>query len=169
MKLNAELAGNKHEIEIKRGNGGRISANIDGRFYDLEVSQTEPGVYLIKNAGKIFEVSVTACTLNPGEFGTRVGHREFSISITDPKRLRGGADADGHSDGPAEIRTAMPGKVVRLLVTAGADVKKGDGVVVVEAMKMQNELKAPKDGIVREIRVAEGSTVAAGEVLATVE
>ncbi len=63
----------------------------------------------------------------------------------------------------------MPGKVVRVLVEAGAEVSKGDGILVVEAMKMQNELKSPKDGTVREIRAADGQTVATGEVLATIE
>jgi biotin carboxyl carrier protein len=55
------------------------------------------------------------------------------------------------------------------LVAAGAEVKKGDGILVVEAMKMQNELKSPKDGTVREVRAAEGQTVAAGEALAVIE
>jgi len=63
----------------------------------------------------------------------------------------------------------MPGKVVRILLEAGSEVKKGDGVLVVEAMKMQNEMKSPKDGIVRELRSTEGSTVNAGDVLVVIE
>ena len=85
--------------------------------------------------------------------------------IIDPKRLRSAGDNHDHMDGRAEIKTAMPGKVVRILVESGAEVAKGDGIIVVEAMKMQNELKSPKDGIVREIRAADGDTVNAGEVL----
>ncbi|MBA2621364.1 MAG: biotin/lipoyl-binding protein, partial [Acidobacteria bacterium] len=72
-------------------------------------------------------------------------------------------------DGAAEIKTAMPGKVVRVLAVEGAEIKAGDGVLIVEAMKMQNEMKAPKDGIVKEIRVVEGATVNAGDVLAIIE
>ena len=63
----------------------------------------------------------------------------------------------------------MPGKLVRILTEVGAEIKQGDSVLVVEAMKMQNEMKAPKDGIVKEIRFAEGATVNAGDVLAVIE
>ncbi len=63
----------------------------------------------------------------------------------------------------------MPGKIVRILVESGAEILQGDGVIVVEAMKMQNEMKSPKDGIVKEIRFAEGETVNAGDVLAAIE
>jgi len=63
----------------------------------------------------------------------------------------------------------MPGKVARILAEQGAEIKKGEGVLIVEAMKMQNEMKAPKDGIVKEIRCAEGETVNAGDVLAVIE
>jgi biotin carboxyl carrier protein len=69
----------------------------------------------------------------------------------------------------AEIKTAMPGKVVRILTAVGEEIKRGEGVIIVEAMKMQNEMKAPKDGIVKEIRVEEGATVNAGDVLAVIE
>lgn len=167
MKLNAEISDSRHEIEIKR-HGDRVFASIDGREYDVEFSEPEPNVYLIKHSGRIFQVSVEPNAAS-GVTKTRVGSEEFTVRITDPKRLRGTADADGAVDGIAEIKTAMPGKVVRILVAVAADVEKGDGIVVVEAMKMQNELKAPKSGTVKEIKVAEGSTVAAGETLVTVE
>jgi biotin carboxyl carrier protein len=166
MKLHAEISDSKHEIEIKR-DAGRVSANIDGREYTVEVSEPEPNVYLINHAGKIFEVSVAPDA--HGVTTVRVGTTQFDVHITDSKRLRGAADAEGSADGPVEIKTAMPGKVVRVLVAAGAEVEKGDGIIVVEAMKMQNELKAPKAGTVKEIRVSEGATVAAGETLVTVE
>jgi biotin carboxyl carrier protein len=168
MKLSAELADEKHEIEIKREDG-RVRASIDGRHYDLEVSEPEPNVYLIKHEGRIFAVSVGPAQSGDGSTDVRVGTNEYSVRISDPKRLRSTAGADGHIDGTAEIKTAMPGKVVRLLVELGAEVEKGDGIVVVEAMKMQNELKSPKAGIIKAIRVAEGSTVSAGETLVTVE
>lgn len=168
MKLNAELNDKKHSIEIKR-DGEKVFAEIDGRKYELEVSEPEPDVYLLKNDGKIFEVSVSA-PKSPGEpFHTRMGEHEFDIRIIDPKRLRSSGVDHEHGDGLAEIRTAMPGKVVRIIAAAGTAVQKGDGVIVVEAMKMQNEMRTPKDGIVKEIRVTEGSTVNGGDVLAIIE
>ncbi len=83
--------------------------------------------------------------------------------------MKSAAGAGANADGAAEIKTAMPGKLVRILVEVGAEVKQGDGVLVVEAMKMQNEMKSPKDGIVKEIRFEEGATVNAGDVLAIIE
>jgi biotin carboxyl carrier protein len=97
------------------------------------------------------------------------GETDFEITLSDPKRMRHSAGAGENAEGAAEIKTAMPGKVVRILVEAGAEVKQGDGVLIVEAMKMQNEMKAPKDGIVREIRAEQGATVNAGDVLAVIE
>lgn len=168
MKFHAELSGEKHEIEISR-EGGSVFAQVDGHRYELEASEPEPGVYLFKNDGKIFEASVSPPS-NPSEPNfVSIGDTRFEIRLFDPKRLRGASVGDVHAGGLAEIKTAMPGKVVRVLAVAGTEVGKGDGVVVVEAMKMQNELKSPKSGTVKEIRVAEGETVSAGDILATIE
>ncbi len=168
MKLQAELNNEKHEIEIKR-EGEKIFAKIDEREYELEGSEPEPNVYLLKNAGRIYEVFVSPQKIAGELMQVRVGTNEFEISIIDPKRLRGkGSDAE-HGDGSAEIKTAMPGKIVRVLAEQGAEIKQGESVIVVEAMKMQNEMKSPKDGIVKEIRFSEGSTVNAGDILAIIE
>ncbi|MCV4615428.1 acetyl-CoA carboxylase biotin carboxyl carrier protein subunit, partial [Escherichia coli] len=72
-------------------------------------------------------------------------------------------------DGSVELRAMMPGKVVRILNAEGSQVSKGDGILVVEAMKMQNEIKSPRDGKVAKIAASEGATVAAGELLAVIE
>ena len=168
MKLQAETGEEKHEIEIKNADG-KVFASVDGREYELEVSQPEPNIYLLKNEGKIFEAFVSPQQKAGDPFQVQIGRHSLDVKLFDPKRLRGtGLDAE-HGDGAAEIRTAMPGKVMRILVEKGASVEKGDGVLVVEAMKMQNELKSPKAGTVKDIRVEEGSTVAAGDVLAIIE
>jgi biotin carboxyl carrier protein len=162
MKLNAELKGEKHEIEITRA-GETVFARVDDREYELEASEVEPDVYLLKHNNQIFEIYVAPNGI------VNLGNHQLEISITDPKRLRGTSGAEANTDGIAEIKTAMPGKLVRVLVEAGAEIKQGEGVLVVEAMKMQNEIKSPKDGIVKEIRFAEGATVNAGDVLAIIE
>jgi biotin carboxyl carrier protein len=168
MKLHAEVDGQKHEVEIRREDN-KVFAKVDDRDYELEVSEPESNVFLLKQNGRIFEVFVTAPAATGGPYAARLGTSEFSIKLTDPKRLRGAASSDHDAHGAAEIRSAMPGKVVRILIEMGAEVEKGAGVIVVEAMKMQNELKAPKAGVVKEIRVGEGSTVNAGDVLVVVE
>lgn len=168
MKLIAELADEKHEIKLKQ-TGENVSAEIDGRAYELEVHTVEPNVYLIKHENRIYEIFVAPNANRDAPFLVNTGKNDFEIALADPKRMRHAAGANEAAGGAAEIKTAMPGKVVRVLVEAGADIQKGDGVLIVEAMKMQNEMKAPKDGTVKEIRVAEGATVNAGDVLAVIE
>jgi biotin carboxyl carrier protein len=168
MKLWAEAEGEEFEVEVRR-DGDRLFARVGDRSYELEVSEPEKNVFLFKDRGKISEALVTPPTGSGEPYSVRVGSSELDIKITDPKRLRGSA-VDPHAvGGKAEIKTAMPGKVVRILVQEGAEVQKGDGLVVVEAMKMQNEMRSPKQGVVAEIKVSEGDAVGAGDVLLIVE
>ena len=168
MKLFAELNNEKHEIRLNQ-TSGKILAEIDGRTYELEASEPEPNVYLLKHDHKIFEVFVSPNQKPNEPFQVNVANHNFEIKISDPKRLRGTSAGSGEIEGVAEIKTAMPGKVVRILVEQGADVRTGDGIIVVEAMKMQNEMKSPKAGTIVELRAQLGSTANAGEVLAVVE
>ena len=168
MKLQAEIDGEKHEVEFKRDDRN-VTATVDGREYQLDVSETESGVFLIKNENRVSEVSVSQKPGANGAFAVALKGHELDIDIIDPKRLRSAGKADEDTAGKAEIKTAMPGKVVRILVELGAEVAKGDGIVVVEAMKMQNELKSPKDGVIADIRAAEGETVNAGDILVVIE
>ena len=168
MKLQAELNNETHEIEVKR-DGDKVFARVDDREYELEASEVEPNVYLLKNENKIYEIFVAPQTTKMRLIKVKIKNQEFEINLIDPKRLRGASAANEHGDGIAEIKTAMPGKLVRVLTKVGAEIKKGESVLVVEAMKMQNEMKSPKDGIVKEIRFEEGATVNAGDVLAIIE
>jgi len=168
MKLITEINNEKHELTLKQ-TGEKVLAEIDGRTYELEASEPEPNVYLLKHDNKIFEVFVSPNEKPNEPFQVNIANQHFEIKISDPKRLRGISAEMGEIEGIAEIKTAMPGKVVRVLVEQGAAVQTGDGIIVVEAMKMQNEMKAPKDGIIKEIRFSEGATVNAGDVLAIIE
>ena len=167
MKLQAEIGDQKHDVEITREDG-RVFASVDGRRYELEASEPEPGVFLFKHDNRIYEAVISGSDTKGLTTNVRIGTDEFDVKIIDPKRLRGAGNETEHGDGLAEIKTAMPGKVVRILVEIGSEVGKGDSVMVVEAMKMQNELKSPKAGIVKSIPTEEGATVAAGDVLATI-
>ncbi len=164
MKLKAELNSETHDVEIHEQNG-RLRARVEDRSYDIDVSEPEPGVFLLKSGGRVNEASVS----NGSALVVQISGVDHEILITDPKRLRGSASGSDDSTGKAEIKTAMPGKVVRILKKTGDAVTSGDGVIVVEAMKMQNEMKSPKDGIVKDLRVSEGDTVSAGDVLVVIE
>ena len=123
MKLQAKTDGEKLDVEIIEQDG-KTSAVVGGREYELEVSQPEPGIFALRNGNRMTEAFVS-----PDGKQVVIGGHEFQVEIADPKRLRGaGADHD-HGDGVAEIKTAMPGKVVRILVEVGAEVEKGDGVI----------------------------------------
>jgi biotin carboxyl carrier protein len=161
VKLKAETGDELHDLDVRR-EGGRLFARVDDREYELDVSEPEPGVFLLKHHGRVFEASVSNGSVI-------VGGRSFDLNIIDPKRLRGSGAASSQESGRAEIRTAMPGKVVRILKAAGDAVTKGEGVIVVEAMKMQNEMRSPKDGAIGEIKVSEGDTVGARDVLVVID
>ena len=168
MKLTAEQNNEQHEIELTQ-NGSNLTAEIDGKKYEIEASELEPNVYLLKHENKIFQIFVAPNNKPSEPFAVTVGNHNFEIKIFNPKRLRGTGAESGQSEGASEIKTAMPGKVVRVLAEVGAEIKQGDGVIIVEAMKMQNEMKSPKDGVIKEIRFAEGATVNAGDILVVIE
>ncbi len=166
MKLKAILKEKERSIEIMR-DGESVSASVDGIEKTFEVTEPEPGCYLFKSPDGVFESYVSRSS-SDGPILVSVGQEEFEVVILDPKRLRGSSAGSGAEDGPVQIKSAMPGKIVRVIAREGDKVKFGDGIVVVEAMKMQNELKSPKDGIVSEMRVNEDDRVNSGDVLAVV-
>jgi biotin carboxyl carrier protein len=168
MKLIAQIENADFDIEIKR-EGAMILAEIDGRQYELEATEPEPNTFLLKHQGKIYEAFVSTELNSDQVFKLKVGSEDFDVNLIDPKRLRGTIQARGIADGVAEIKTAMPGKVVRILVEENAEVCEGEGVIVVEAMKMQNEMKSPKDGIIKTHYFKEGETVNAGDILVVIE
>jgi len=168
VKLQATIAEHELSVEIRR-QGERVSANVDGREYELEAHWTSSGVTLRTAEGRVFDCRVEGKATSGDTVDVFVGARRHAVMLTDPKRLRSAASVGGQADGAARITAAMPGKVVRVLVKQGAQVEAGAGIVVVEAMKMQNEMKAPKAGIVSALNVAVGTTVNGGDVLAIVE
>jgi biotin carboxyl carrier protein len=164
MKYEAEIDGRPVGIELEQRNG-RVSAAIDGRKYEVEVIRPEEGAYLIFDGERVYEARVWS----EGADSVRVKIRDrlFTARIIDRKHRR--ATADHGQEGQQHLIAPMPGKIVRVLLSPGDTVAAGQGVVVVEAMKMQNEIKSPKAGRVVEIRVGEGTTVNANQVLAVVE
>lgn len=164
MKYEAEIDGRPASIELEQRDG-RVSAKIDGRNYELEVIRPEEGAYLMFVGERVYE----ARAWSEGANSVRIKLRDrlFTVSIIDRKHRR--VTADPGQEGQQHLTSPMPGKIVRVLLDPGDDVAAGQGVVVVEAMKMQNEIKSPKAGRVIEVRVVEGATVNANQVLAVVE
>ena len=168
MKLNAELAGQKHELNIRR-EGSRVFAEVDSRHYEFELRELDSGTSLLIDSNRLFECRVTQHGEQRGLFEVNIGTHNYAISVIDPKRLRSAQSSGAHDHGVAEIVAPMPGRIVRVLVEVGTQVQAGTGIVVVEAMKMQNEMKSPKAGAVVAINAEAGATVNAGDVLAVIE
>ena len=140
------MRGTSHTVDARVLEHGAVSLLVDGRSYDVELDESGDEVRVL------------------------VGFELLTVDVADERAVRLRAGAAGFSvSGKVLITAPMPGKVVRVLVAPGAQVLEGEGVVVVEAMKMENELKSPKAGTVVEVFAKEGSAVEANAKLLTVE
>jgi biotin carboxyl carrier protein len=116
--------------------------------------------------GKVYEIQRER---QGGETWIWLDGVRHKVEVTDPRSLRGRKAGIGGEKGPLKITANMPGKVVRVLVADAAEVEMGQGLIVIEAMKMQNEIKSPKKGTLRKLNAVVGAAVNAGDVLAIVE
>jgi acetyl/propionyl-CoA carboxylase alpha subunit len=158
-----EIGGKKRRVELPSDvDGGVVECRVDGQGVRADVRLLEPGVMSLLVDGRQYR-----CVFD-GD-GVVIGGRKYGFEVDDPRSLQGRRGAGAGAEGPRLVKAPMPGRVVRVLVEAGDEVTAGQGVVVIEAMKMQNELKSPKGGRVVRIGVAVGDTVGSGEVLLVVE
>ncbi len=169
MKLLLNVNGAEDRIELLAPPGPEGAPCrfrlADGIERTADVQMPEPGVYSILLGGRSYDAHVEQNTT--GLVVTVDGHR-FEIAVRDPRQWVRQAAGAG-KEGVQTVAAPMPGKIVRVLVAPGDAVEQGQGIVVVEAMKMQNEMKAARAGRVLAVRVQVGTAVSAGEVLATIE
>jgi biotin carboxyl carrier protein len=164
MTYEIAIDGRNHRLDLEQVEG-RWSCRLDGREVEVDALLARPDVISLRIGNKAYEVK---CERVGSDTHIWVGSVRFAAEVRDPRSLRWRVRAvDEH--GPKKLTAPMPGKIVRVLVTEGAEVEAGAGILVVEAMKMQNEVKSPKKGTVQKILVREGAAVNAGEVLAIVE
>jgi biotin carboxyl carrier protein len=167
MKLQIEIVGRVRDVELVRdGDSGRYRMGVDGKPYSVEAIVLRPGVLSLILEGRAYRVVLED---HPDEPALHMGGERWAYRVDDARSLKGRRGHAKGSDGPKAIKASMPGRVVRVLAQRGEAVEANQGVVVIEAMKMQNELKSPKAGVVAEMRVDAGDTVAAGDVLAVIE
>jgi biotin carboxyl carrier protein len=165
MKIELEIDGQMIEGEFTLA-GGAAQLTFGGATREAQVSEPEPGMFTV-----IINSHVYRCALEESPGGAVevvVNGERIPVAARDKKHLRGQAGAASAS-GQVKLSSPMPGKVVRVLLSAGDEVAARQGVLVVEAMKMQNEVQSPKAGKIAEIKVSEGQTVNAGEALAVIE
>ncbi len=145
------------------------NAEVDGEPVPADIRTLSPGVLSILLTLPGGTTRSFRCIADDRDDPAALidGHR-VPYSIADPRSLRA-VSASATQSGPRPLKSPMPGRIVRVLVGAGETVEAGQGCVVIEAMKMQNELKAPKAGIVARLSATVGETVVAGATLLIIE
>jgi biotin carboxyl carrier protein len=182
LKLTVELDSETYTLDL-RPNGPDSNFTLRGEQSasgTASILEVMPGVFSILLAGEPCAASSGDSAGASRSFTVRIaskGEQQFEVWVGAQRHTNSIADARDRSSkrtkvstaGPMEIRAQMPGRVIKLLAELKASVRAGQGVIVVEAMKMQNEMKSPKDGIVSKILVSEGAAVVAGETLVVIE
>jgi biotin carboxyl carrier protein len=164
MTYEISIDGKNYRLQLSQTEG-RWTCRLDGREIAVDAVLARPDVISLRLRNKAYEVK---CERVGSDLHLWVGSVRYQAEVRDPRSLRSRARAiDDH--GPRKLTAPMPGKVVRILLREGAEVEAGTGILVVEAMKMQNEVKSPKKGRIQKIVVSEGAAVNAGDVLGIVE
>ena len=165
MVYDVILEGKSHRLDLKRVDGAWV-CQLDGRDVNVDAVMTRREVLSLLIDGDSYEIKreQTATDLH-----LWVGSVRYQVEVRDPRSLHSRKDAGADAKGPRKLVAPMPGRVVRILAREKAEVEAGQGILVVEAMKMQNEIKSPKKGVVQKMMAVEGATVNAGDVLAIVE
>ena len=169
MKLEVQLTSRAGKtlrmVELDRtADGWKIS--LDGQPVQADAVEIAPNTFSILIDGRSYEIRVAPAP--DGSLKVQAGLQEFTAAANDPRAWRGRKHGAAEAEGRQQIVAPMPGKVVRFLVQAGDAIEAGQGLLVVEAMKMQNEIRSPKSGTVERLNVKEGQAVNAGEVLCVV-
>ncbi|HKW32165.1 MAG TPA: biotin/lipoyl-containing protein [Candidatus Acidoferrum sp.] len=166
MKYEVRISGKTHIVELERRADGWQATIAGESGLTADVGEIASNVFSVLLSGHSHEIYVTPAP--GGQVQVATGGFEFAAEVVDPRSWRGRRHGGAEAKGPQQIVAPMPGKVVRLLVKAGDTVEAGQGLLVVEAMKMQNEIRSPKSGKIERVIVTEGQAVNAGEALCVV-
>lgn len=159
-------AGRERRVTLRaKPDGEGWDCAIDGEPRAVDIVEAAPGRYSILLEGRSFEVHVES---TGGAYRVHTRGHDVTVEVDDPRRWAGAGGRGGSADGRAEIIAPMPGKVVRVLVEEDQKVTEGEGLIVIEAMKMQNEIRSPKTGVVEKVHVQTGETVEQGVSLIVV-
>ena len=165
MVYDVVVGGKSYRLELDKADSG-WKCRLDGKEIRVDAVVPSRDVLSLLVDGKSFEVKREEVA---HDLHLWVGSTRFGVELRDPRSLRSRKGSAVDEKGPRKIVAPMPGRVVRLLVAEQAEVEAGQGIIVVEAMKMQNEIKSPKKGLIKKIAATAGAAVNAGDVLAIVE
>ena len=169
VRLYVEVAGERRTVTVEPvdSDGSRFRLSWDDTTYEVDVSRLRSGALslIVPSAGHASH-EVTCDETAPGDLALGVGGRHVRARVTDGRRPRTVAAASAGGD--LAVVAPMPGRLVQVLVELGDTVLAGQGLAVVEAMKMENEVTSPAAGVVSEVRAAAGDSVESGGVLVVV-
>jgi biotin carboxyl carrier protein len=166
VKYEIQIAGKTRAVELTRApNSWQVT--LDGVAQNIDAAEISPGVFSILLNGQSHEVRIAAAS--DGTLTLQDGPHEWKAQVTDPRVWRGRRHGATEVEGRQQIVAPMPGKVIRVLVKVGDQVEVGQGLLVVEAMKMQNEVRSPKTGKVEKLSAKEGQAVNSGDTLAWID
>lgn len=163
VKLASSTGTRTHIVDLERRDD-QWTIILDGEPVDADVVEIAPNTLSILLRGESHEIRVARSS--EGQLSIQTGLREFTAEVIDQRSWRGRRLGHIEVEGRQQITAPMAGKIVRLLVKSGEKVEVGQGLLVVEAMKMQNEIRSTKSGTVERLLADEGQTVNAGETLA---
>ncbi|MGH7766556.1 MAG: biotin/lipoyl-containing protein [Candidatus Binatia bacterium] len=167
MAFIARLGEKTYTVEIEEIGKSLYRVAVDGSEFVVDGKKIGLSNYSLIVDNRSFEVDVD---IMEDEYRVLVDGRSYHINLLDERRMRvGGLQAGIQLQGRQNVSVPMPGKVIAVLVSEGDKVERGQGLVIVEAMKMENEVRCPIDGEVKEVRVKTGDALEAGAVLAVVE
>ncbi len=166
MRYLATIDGQEHEIEIEELAADSFAFRFGENRFEADLRKLGPASFSVIVNDRSFDFDVA----RDGEETVVVSRiRSTRLTITDPARRRAGAAKRREVSGRVEIKSAMPGRIINVMVAPGDEVKAEQGIVVVEAMKMENEVKAPKAGKVVEVKVTAGQAVEKGQLMIVIE
>lgn len=169
MQIEINKDNRSAEVEILEQNGTTYKVSVDGRVYEIDLLMVENGVWSIIHKGNS-QVIETIQGDQPKKYFVNTLANSFEVEMVDSEtRYLRSRNTAGAGDAQNKIKVPMPGKIVKVLVKAGDEVKKGETLVIVSAMKMESEYKAEKDGRVKDVMVNDGDTVDGGQVMVELE
>ncbi|MBI4523129.1 MAG: biotin/lipoyl-binding protein [Deltaproteobacteria bacterium] len=167
MAFMAQLRERMYSVEIEEVGKSVYRVCVDGNEFLVDGKKTGLSSYSLIVDNRSFEIDVD---IREDEYRVLVDGRSYHIRLVDERRMRlGGLQGGIQLQGRQEVTVPMPGKIIAVLVSEGENVEKGQGLVIIEAMKMENELRCPINGEVKEVKVKAGETVEAGAVAVVVE
>ena len=167
MSYEININGETSAIHMQSHEGNNYEVTIGGRQYNLDVLEVETGVYSILMDGKSYSVELTRD--KPKVYSVNTLYNNFTVEIIDAESRYMNARKEHEGEDVSFISTPMPGKVVRILVKEGDEVKAGDTLIIVSAMKMESEYKVQKDKKVQAVLVKEGDNIDGNQPLILLE